>query len=116
MGAFIGYDEVGVWASNAERNAFLDWFVANRCLPGDPRLDFCEGNRWAGCCIDLNELLPEGEPLQLTEDEYSRAKDTYWPHLAQLLSIIDSLTRGEWRIRGDSKAAISWRRPKVGLE
>jgi hypothetical protein len=118
MGAFIGYGEIGVWASNSERNAFLDWFAANRCPPGDPRRDFCEGegNRWSGCCIDLSELLPEGEPLQLTEEEYSQAKDAYWPNLAQLLSIIDSITRREWRIEIDSKAAISWRRPKIGLE
>ena len=111
MGAFIGYGEVGVWASNAERNAFLDWFADNRCTPNDPRFEFCrsEGHRWTGCCIELEELVARGETLGLTEAEHSEASKMHSPHVAQLLSIIDSITRGEWQITVDSKAAVDWR-------
>jgi hypothetical protein len=118
MGAFLGYGDVGVWASNRERDAFLDWFADHRCLKGDPRWAFCksEANRWPGCCIELAELIPEGEYLYLTPDEYSHAAATFWPHVAQLLGIVDSITHGDWLIRVDSKAAVDWRRPRVGGE
>ena len=112
MGAFIGYGEVGVWASNAERNAFLDWFADNRCALGDARWNYCrsEAQRWTGRCIELAELIPTGELLNVTGDEYSKAAVTFWPHVAQLLGIIHSITRGEWPVRIDSRAAIDWRR------
>ena len=111
MGAFIGYGEIGVWASNAERNAFLDWFAENRCDPNDERFAFCksEGHRWTGCCIELENLVARGDALRLTEAERSRAVVAHSPHVAQLLGIIDSITRGEWLIRIDSKAALDWR-------
>ena len=114
MGAFIGYDDVGVWANNRERDAFLDWFADNRCSPGDARWEFCksEGNRWTGCCIELSQLVPKGEILGLTADEYSNAANTYWPHIAQLLGIIEAITRSEWLIRVDSKSACYWRMPE----
>jgi hypothetical protein len=41
MGAFIGYGDIGVWASNSERDAFLDWFAKNRCAFGDARWEYC---------------------------------------------------------------------------
>lgn len=112
MGAFIGYGDVGVWANNRERDAFLDWFADHRCAPGDSRWEFCksEGNRWTGCCIKLDTLIPPGEILLITDEEYDRAKATYWPHVAQLLGIIESITRGEWKIRIDSRESIDWRR------
>jgi len=111
MGAFIGYDEIGVWASNRERDAFLDWFAENRCVPGDARRDYCksEAQRWTGGCIELQDLIPAGEPLGLTDEEYTYAATTFWPEVAQLLRIIDSLTRGEWTFRVDSVEAKSWR-------
>ena len=111
MGAFIGYGEFGVWASNAERNAFLDWFAANRCAPNDVRYVFCksEGNRWTGCCLELEKLVARGDVLRLTEAERADATITHSHHVAQLLGIVDSMTRGEWRVRVDSKAALDWR-------
>lgn len=114
MGAFIGYADVGVWANNAERNAFLDWFAENRCVTGDSLWEYCkfEGHRWNGYCIDLEDLVPKGVHLSLTDEEYSNAAKTFWPHVAQLLGIINSITTGEWQIRVDSKASVNWRRPK----
>lgn len=112
MGAFIGYGEVGVWASNRERDAFLDWFADHRCTPGGARWEYCksEAQRWTGRCIDLEELIPKGEILEISQQEYTRAAEEHWPHVAQLLRIIESLTRREWQIRVDSKDAINWRR------
>ena len=112
MGAFIGYKHIGVWANNRERDAFLDWFADHRCAKGDACWEYCksEGNRWTGCCIKLEKLIPEGKVLELTDAEYSMAAQTFWPHVAQLLEIIDSITRGEWKIRIDSEAAVNWRR------
>ncbi len=113
MGAFIGYGEVGVSASNRERDAFLDWFAEQRCAPGDVRWEFCksEGNRWTVCCIDLENLITRGEFFQITDVEYDEITPTYWPHVAQLVGIIESISRGEWKIRVDSREAIDWRRP-----
>jgi hypothetical protein len=111
MGSFIGYDEIGVWASNQERDAFLDWFAENRCAPGDARWDYCksEAQRWTGRCIELEELIPAGAPLGLTDEEYARAATAFWPEVAQLLRILDSLTRGEWTLRVYSVEAKLWR-------
>lgn len=71
MGAFLGYDDVGVWASNGERDTFLDWFAEHRCARGDPRWEFCksEGNRWPGCGIHLSEIIPRGEVLEISPSE-----------------------------------------------
>jgi hypothetical protein len=112
MGAFIGYGDVGVWANNGERNAFLDWFAEHRCTPGDTRWEYCKSGaqRWTGCCIDLEDIIPPGQALGLTEAEYDRAAAEFWPHVAQLLGIIESITRGEWQIRVNSRASIDWRR------
>ena len=30
MGAFLGLGKTGVWASNRERDALLDWFAEHR--------------------------------------------------------------------------------------
>lgn len=115
MGAFIGYGQVGVWANNRERDAFLDWFAENRCVAGDSRWEYCksESQRWTGRCIDLVDLLPPSEPFELTDDEYSQAAVDYWPHVAQLLGIIQTISRGEWLIRVDSRDAVDWRRPEL---
>ncbi len=116
MGAFIGYGEVGVWANNRERDAFLDWFADNRCSAGDKKWEYCKSDaqRWMGRCIELEDLLVQGQPLRLTPEEYSQAAATYWPHVAQLLGILDTITRGEWKIRIDSRAAVDWRRAEQG--
>ena len=118
MGAFIGYGDVGVWASNRERDAFQDWFADNRCAPNDARYEFCrsEGIRWTGCCINLEALIPRSEPFAISDDEYEQAKTIYWPHVAHLLGIIESIARGEWNIKVDSKEAIDWRRPDQAPE
>jgi hypothetical protein len=111
MGAFIGYGDIGVWASNGERDAFLDWFAENRCSHGDSRWEYCKSDaqRWSGRCIDLEDLIPTGEQLGFTEAEYSRAAVEFWPHVAQLLNIVEAITRGEWLIRVDSRVSIDWR-------
>jgi hypothetical protein len=112
VGAFIGYDQVGVWANNRERDAFLDWFADNRCSPHDERWEYCKSpaHRYMGFCVDLEDLLPRGEQLTFTPDEYSRAANHYWPDVAQLLGIIDAITRGEWLIENGNIAAENWRR------
>ena len=111
MGAFIGYGDVGVWANNRERDAFLDWFAENRCVQGDARWDYCksEAQRWTGRCIDLEDLIPQGDPLGLTDEEFARAAQQFWPNVASLLQILDALTRGEWTLRVDSPDARNWR-------
>jgi hypothetical protein len=117
MGAFIGYGDIGVWANNRERDAFLDWFADHRCAIGDARWVYCksEAQRWTGRCIELEDLLPKSNVFSITDVEYNDAATTFWPHVAQLLGIIESITRGEWRIRIDSGDAIDWRRPRQGL-
>ena len=73
MGAFIGYGEIGVWVSNRERDAFLDWFAAHRCAPHDARWDYCrsEAQRWSGCCLELGDLIPRGEVFVVSDTEYA---------------------------------------------
>ena len=113
MSAFLWYGDVGVWASNSERDAFLDWFAEHRCTCGDARWEYCKSGaqRWMGRCIDLDELLTSGERLGVTDEEYRRAADEYGPHVAQLLRVVDKITRGEGVIRIDSHEAMSWRKP-----
>lgn len=112
MGAFIGYGDVGVWASNWERDTFLDWFAAHRCTEGDPRWAYCQSaaHRWSGCGVELEDLIPKGEVLAITDDEFRRASKEHWPDFARLLGIIESITRGQWRLRVNMKAANEWRR------
>jgi hypothetical protein len=112
MGAFIGYGDTGVWANNGERDTFLDWFAAHRCKEGDERWEYCKSDaqRWKGRCIDLADLIPQGEILEITSDEYDQAASEYWPDFARLLGIIESITRGEWHLRVDMKASNEWRR------
>jgi len=111
MGAFIGYGDIGVWTTNAERDAFLDWYADNRSTPGDVRYEYCKSDaqRWPGRCIELDELIPRGQLLEVTDDEYNKATIAFWPQFAQLLGIVDSITRSEWNIRSNSKAAVHWR-------
>jgi hypothetical protein len=112
MGAFIGYGDIGVWANNAERDTFLDWYAAHRCEEGDVRWEYCksEAQRWTGRCIDLDDLIPKGELLRVADDEYEQAASEYWPDFARLLGIIESITRGDWHLRADMKASNEWRR------
>jgi hypothetical protein len=111
VGAFIGYGEVGVWASNRERDAFLDCFAEHRCSPGDSGWEYCRpvAQGWTGRRIDLEDLIPAGQPVGLTKEEYSQAAD-FRPDVAQLLDIIEAITRGEWQIRVDGRASIDGRR------
>lgn len=114
MSAFIGYGDIGVWGSNGDRDDFLDWFADNRCLVGDTRWEFCKSDalRWPGCGIELDNLIPRGEVLALSGEEHDRAAQTFGQHFAQLLGIIESITRGEWQCKADSKAASYWPRPE----
>jgi hypothetical protein len=111
MGAFLGYDNVGVWASNRERDAFLDWFAAHRCSSGDATWQFCksEGNRWTGCCIELDELIPRGTLFEASREEQASAAVEFWPEVGILLKIVGQITRGEWKHLISSREAIDWR-------
>lgn len=111
MGAFLGYDNVGVWASNRERDSFLDWFAEHRSVPGDPCWQFCksEANRWAGCCIELGEMIPPGDVFQSSPDERAAAAAQYGTDFAALLDIISAITRGQWKHLVGSKEAVEWR-------
>jgi len=115
MGAFLGYNDVGVWASNSERDAFLDWFAAHRCADRDARWQFCmsEGNRWTGCCIELGELIARGEPFEVTEAERRAAAIAFWPVVSELLGVICMITRGEWQWLVSSTEAVRWRAVKL---
>jgi hypothetical protein len=108
MSAFIGCDGIGVWVSNGARDDFLDWFAAHRCVHGDARWEYCnsEGNRWTGCCLPLEDLIPRGELFVVSEEELAAATTEYWPGFAKLLGIIAQITRGEWH--HDSSKAFDW--------
>ena len=111
MGAFIGYEDTGVWASNRERDAFLDWFAAHRCQPGDERWVYCksEAQRWTGRCIELGELIPRGEVLDISDAERIDAITELGPHTARLLGILSEITYGKWHHSVGSKEAVDWR-------
>lgn len=114
MGAFIGKGEIGIWASNDERDAFLDWFAENRCSPSDERWRWCksEAQRWAGRCIDLDEFLQAPDFFQVDDLELQQASARYGPDVSKLLKHIAEICRGEWQHRVDSKEAIPWRTAK----
>jgi hypothetical protein len=111
MGAFIGYDDIGVWANNRERDAFLDWYAAHRCHPHDSGWEYCksEAQRWTGRCIQLDELIPRGEIFSFSEAERVSATAEFSPQVARLLGIISRITRGEWKHLNGSKEAENWR-------
>ncbi len=111
MGAFIGYDEIGVGMSNRERDAFLDWFAAHRCAPHDAHWEYCmsAAHHWSGCCLELRDLIPRGEVFVISEAEYAEAGAEFWPHVAQLLCVISQITRGEWQHSSGSKEIHGWR-------
>lgn len=113
QGSFIGFGDVGVWASDLERDTFLDWFAEQRCAAGDAKWAYCKSGaqRQVGWCIDLgNALIQQGEILAITSDEYDQAAAQYSPDFARLLGIIESITRGDWQIRVEMKGATGWRR------
>ncbi len=118
MGAFIGYGEVGVWLADGERDAFLDWYASNRCQRNDSRWIFCmsPGNRWTGCCIELNALIPHGEILEVTDADDAAATAALWPNARGMLLIISQITRGSWSHLVSSREAIEWRKHDVSLE
>ena len=111
MGAFLGYDDIGVWANNSDRDAFLDWFADHRCTPGDARWEYCKSNshRFPGCCIDLRNIIPHGEAFSVSSDERAASATKQGPDFAILLDIISAITRGEWRHVVSSEEAVSWR-------
>jgi hypothetical protein len=111
MGAFLGYGDIGVWASNSERDAFLNWFADNRCTPHDAKWEYCksEGQRWMGRCIDLEDLIPRGEVLEVTDAERTMATARFGLCMGPLLGIISQITRGEWGHMISSKEAVNWR-------
>jgi len=111
MSAFIGYGEVGVWMTNGERDIFLDWYAAHRCQPHDSRWEYCmsPGQRWPGCCIELDELIPRGEVFTVSGSERADAATDSFPGLARLLDVIAQMTRDEWKHSISSEEARHWR-------
>src|SRR5262245_1374502 len=117
MGAFIGCGNIGIWVSNGARDSFLDWFADHRCRQGDASWRACKSEkwRWMGCCLDLETdgLVPRGRHLDVTESERVEAARQYWDDFPRMLSIIDQVTRGQWRHAVDSQEAIYWRVPWI---
>ena len=111
MGAFVGYDDVGVWMTNGERDAFLDWYATHRCEEHDSRWEYCKSpaQRWTGRCIQLDELIPRGEIFVASEAERATAATEFSPSMARLLNIISQITRGEWKHLVSSREAKGWR-------
>src|SRR5688572_15833578 len=111
MGAFLGYGDVGVWAGNAERDTFLDWFAEHRCASGDARWRFCksDANRWPGCCIDLSVIIPREDVFKVTPEERAAATAQFGPDFAALLDIIGAITRGAWTHSVSSREALQLR-------
>ena len=112
MGAFISDGEVGVWASNRERDGMLDWFADHRCSAGDQRWQWCKSvaQRFPGRCIDLSEFLQAGELFHVTEIEESQAAEVYGASVAQLLTYIALIHSGKWVHKADSVEAVEWRK------
>ena len=110
MGAFIGTGNIGIWASNGERNDFLDWFADNRCSPGDARWQWCKdaAQRWSGRCIDLSEFLRPGGAFHVSEAELLAAQQ-YGDCLPKLLMHLQEISRGEWHYTVTSSEAVRWR-------
>jgi hypothetical protein len=117
MGAFIGISDVGIWASNSQRDTFLDWFAEFRCSSGDGRWQWCQSaaQRWLGRCIDLSESLQAGETFQISEAEDSFVEERYGPDVARLLKPIEKIHRGEWEHKVNRREAVEWRDGCDGL-
>ncbi len=113
MGAFIGKSDVGVWASNGQRNELLDWIAENRCSRGDERWQWCKNaaQRWSGRGLDLSELMEAGEGFHVSDSELLAAADKYSPSLAKLLKRVEQISRGEWLHTVDSAEAL-----RLGVE
>jgi len=111
MGAFLGLGKTGVWASNRERDALLDWFAEHRCFLGDARWEWCKygGQRYPGRCIQLSELLLPDEVFHVTEAEAEAASLIYGETVDHLLRIVEQVRRGEWLYKIDSTESIRWR-------
>ena len=111
MGAFLGLGKTGVWASNRERDALLDWFAEHRCPPGDTWWEWCKngGQRYLGRCIQLSELLLPDEVFHVTEAEAESASLIYGASVGRLLNIVEKVRRGEWLYKIDSTESIRWR-------
>ena len=110
MGAFIGYGDTGVWATNSERDRFLDWYAAHRCQPHDERWEYCksEAQRWSGCCIELGDLIPQGELFEVSDAERADAS-SLGSDIPKLLGIIRQITAGAWQHQVSSREALYWR-------
>ena len=110
MGAFIGLGTIGVWASNRERDALLDWFAEHRCSPGDARWEWCKsgGQRYPGNCIDLSELLQANEVFHVTDKEAEAAALIYGVNFGLLLGLVAQVHRGEWLHKVDSSESVRW--------
>ena len=67
-------------------------------------------NGGRGSYIDLVDLIPPGSVLKISGEEYDQAAAEYWPDVARLLEIIESITRGKWHLRVDSNESNNWRR------
>jgi len=104
---------VGVWMSNGLRDCFLDWYADNRCVPGDERWEFCksDGHRWPGCCIALEDVIPDREILEVSDEELEAAEKEVTQWFRQVLRIIADITTGAWTHAGSSWEAVAWMVP-----
>ncbi|WP_166828866.1 hypothetical protein [Thalassoroseus pseudoceratinae] len=111
MGAFIGYGNRGVWVSNDERDAFLDWYASHRCRWDDVRWRFCKhhSRRWPGNGIELGELIPRGERFTVSDFELQRAAAKHDSAVGKLLRVIVDITHAKWKHLADSSEAVCWR-------
>ena len=114
MSAFIGKgspgERPGIWVTNGERDALIDWFIANRCQPQDEPWKL--SHEWlkdsSGLGLNLDELPSSWLPLIFSEAETSDAAGTLGQRFATLLRIVAQITRGEWTYTIKSDEAISW--------
>ncbi len=72
-------------------------------------------NRFMGACIQLEELIPKGEILVVSNRELADAAVEFGPRFAAMLSVISQISRGEWHYTVDSEEALRWGDPRSSL-
>ena len=114
MGAFVGKgasgERPGIWVTNGERDALIDWFIANRSQPQDEQWKLIhEGTKdCTGLGLDLDELPSDWLPLTISEAETNAAVASSGQRFATLLGIIAQISNDEWKYSIRSEEAVSW--------
>ncbi len=112
MSGFIGKGKIGIWVWNRDRNLFLDWLAEHRA-GNDPKWReklLSEAHRWMGCCLDLEELIPEGAWSPPTENELAAAANVN-EHFPTILRLVAATVDGSWKHDVGSLEAIRWKVP-----